>query len=66
MREILQIAADQFYYIGISSTPDDYAVVRNTFRNVPQTMWGAWIYPNPGPVNPEHFFLEGGGRAAGR
>jgi peptide/nickel transport system substrate-binding protein len=62
MAEILQMAADHFYYIGISTTPNDYAIVKNNFRNVPDQMWGAWIYPNPGPVNPEQFFIEGGGQ----
>ena len=56
MGEILQIAADEFYVLGISLPVDGYGVVRNDFRNVPKSMPGSYLYPNPAPCNPEQFF----------
>ena len=56
MKEILDIAADQFYVIGISTPPTLYAVVKNTMRNVPSHPW-AWIYPSPGPSNTEQYYF---------
>ena len=35
MSQILDIAADQFYTIGISLTPDGYGIVKNNMHNVP-------------------------------
>jgi peptide/nickel transport system substrate-binding protein len=56
MKQILDIAANQFYAIGLSLPVSGYGIVRNDFHNVPKTMIGAWLYPNPGPVNPPQFF----------
>lgn len=61
MNEILEIAADEFFTIGISLTAPGYGVVRNNFRNVPESMPSTGgDYPNPGPTNPSQYFLEGG------
>jgi peptide/nickel transport system substrate-binding protein len=57
MKEILDIAADQFYIIGISLSPNGYGIVKNSMSNVPKTMPGAWLFPNPAPVNPSQFFF---------
>lgn len=56
MKQILTIAKDQFYAIGLSTPVNGYGILRNDFHNVPQSMFGAWLYPNPGPANPEQFF----------
>jgi peptide/nickel transport system substrate-binding protein len=58
MAEIIQIAADEFYVIGISLPPSGYGIVRDNFHNVPETMPDSWIYPNPAPTNPEQYFIE--------
>ena len=58
MMEILDIAADEFYVIGVSLPVDGYGVVRNDFHNVPKAMPNSYIYPNPGPSNPEQFFTQ--------
>ncbi len=57
MAEIVQIAADEFYIIGISLPPSGYGVVRNNFHNVPESMPDSWTYPNPAPTNPEQYFI---------
>jgi peptide/nickel transport system substrate-binding protein len=58
MNEILEIAADQFYAIGISLNPPGYGIVKNNFHNVPSPHANAWLYPQPGPVNPPQFWIE--------
>jgi peptide/nickel transport system substrate-binding protein len=57
MLQILDIAADQFYFMGISTEAAGYGVVRNNFHNVPATMPESWQYPTPAPTNPEQYFL---------
>lgn len=58
MNEILEIAADQFYAIGISLNPPGYGIVKNNFHNVPSPHPNAWLYPQPGPLTPAQFWIE--------
>lgn len=58
MNEILQIAADEFWTMGIAWPASGYGVKKTNFRNVPETMPASWIYPTPGPTNPEQYFIE--------
>jgi len=60
--EILDIAAEEFYAIGISLPLQGYGIVKNTFHNVPEVMPSAWLYPHPAPTRPEQYFTESGGR----
>lgn len=55
-REILEIAADYFPVIGISTPADSFMVVKNDIRNMPANMIQTWPYPTPGPANPFTFF----------
>ena len=57
MKQIMEIAADQFYVIGISTAPNLYAVTKNNFRNV-APHFSSWMYPSPGPVDPSQFFFK--------
>ena len=57
MGEILAIAADQFYVIGIVRPEEGYAIVQNNFRNVQDVIPFAWIYPTPAPANPQQYFI---------
>lgn len=58
MRQILQIAKEEFYSIGISSPIPGYGTVKNDFRNmVPETFF-AYYFPYPGVTNPEQYFKE--------
>lgn len=59
MAEIIQIAADEFYVIGISLPPSGYGIVQNDFYNVPTSMPDSWTYPNPAPTNTEQYFIKG-------
>jgi peptide/nickel transport system substrate-binding protein len=58
MREIIEIAKDRFYVIGLSSSPPGYGIVKNNFHNVPESMPGSWQYPTPAPTNPEQYWIE--------
>jgi peptide/nickel transport system substrate-binding protein len=58
MKEILDIAVEQFYAIGISLGAPGYGIVKNNFHNVPSPHPGAWLYPNPGPTNPQQYWIE--------
>ncbi|MGV9382450.1 ABC transporter substrate-binding protein [Nonomuraea sp. NPDC003707] len=54
-RKVIEIAAQQFYAIGISTYPDEYGIVSNSFKNVPDSMAGAPT--TPGPTQPEQYSL---------
>ncbi|MCB0159988.1 MAG: ABC transporter substrate-binding protein, partial [Caldilineaceae bacterium] len=58
MEEILQIAADEFYALGISLPAPGYGIVKNNFKNVPASFPNAWLYPHPAPTNPEQYYIE--------
>jgi peptide/nickel transport system substrate-binding protein len=58
MRQILDIAKDQFYLIGISTPLTGYGVVKDTFHNMVVQTYFAAMFPYPGVVNPEQYFIE--------
>lgn len=58
MNQILELAADQFYTIGLALPAGDYRVVNNTLHNVPDTVISGWLYPGPAPVNFETFYIQ--------
>lgn len=60
MKEILKIDAENLYVIGISRPPLGYYIAKNNFRNVPETYFGSWLYPQPAPFNPCQFFIKKG------
>ena len=57
MRQILQIAAEQFYVFGVTLPRDGYGIVANRIRNMRKSMPNSWGYPTPAPTNPEQYFL---------
>ncbi|WP_020574353.1 ABC transporter substrate-binding protein [Actinopolymorpha alba] len=57
MTKILDIAAETFWAIGISLPVGGYGIVKNNFHNVPKSMPDSFIYPTPGPTNPEQYFI---------
>jgi peptide/nickel transport system substrate-binding protein len=59
MLEVLQIAADQFYSIGVCLPPRGYGVVKNNFFNVPAVIFDSFTWLSPAPANPSQFFIEG-------
>ncbi|MFO1061957.1 MAG: ABC transporter substrate-binding protein [Dongiaceae bacterium] len=57
MKEILDIAADQFYAFGISTPGPLYAVVKNNMHNVPVAFF-SWTYPSPVASGTEQYFFS--------
>ncbi len=57
-RQVLEIAKDEFFYIGICTEPDGYGVVKNNVGNVPEEMPGDVGYQPPGPTNPETYYFS--------
>jgi peptide/nickel transport system substrate-binding protein len=60
MREILAIAKEEFYSIGISTALPGYGVVRNSFKNMVKETFFAASFPYPGATYPEQYFLDEG------
>ena len=58
MEEILELSADIFYAIGVTTEPNGYGIVNKRLRNVPDSIPLSWIYPTPAPANPQTFFFE--------
>jgi peptide/nickel transport system substrate-binding protein len=58
MREILQIAADQFYAIGITTPAPMYGVAKNNLRNILEPHVRSWIFPTPSPIDIEQWYFE--------
>ncbi|HSH80336.1 MAG TPA: ABC transporter substrate-binding protein, partial [Herpetosiphonaceae bacterium] len=56
MKQILQITKEQFYVIGVTLPPNGYGIVKNDFHNVPATMFNAYLWPHPGPTNPQQYY----------
>ena len=57
MREILQIAKEQFYTIGTLLTPEALGIVKENVHNVPSQMFSSYSWPQPGASAPEQFFI---------
>jgi peptide/nickel transport system substrate-binding protein len=57
MTEILDIATEQFYRIGISLDTGQYGVVKNNYYNVPLAMPESWNYPDPFPTNTSTYWI---------
>jgi len=58
MGQILDINADLFLAIGVSLPAADYGIVKNNFHNVPASMISDAPLHNPGPSNPQQYFIE--------
>ncbi|WP_114559271.1 ABC transporter substrate-binding protein [Desertihabitans aurantiacus] len=57
-KEIIAIAKDRFFYIGICTEANSYGIVRNDMEvNVPDEMSGINAFQPPGPTNPEQYFF---------
>jgi peptide/nickel transport system substrate-binding protein len=58
MKQILQIAADQFYVFGVSQAPDGYGILKNDMANFTMTMPNSFGWPTPAPTRPEQFYKK--------
>ncbi len=58
MREILDIATEQFWVMGITKYYKGYGIVKNNFHNVPETVWQWHVSSSPAQTRPEQYFIE--------
>jgi peptide/nickel transport system substrate-binding protein len=58
MKEILDIAKEEFYIIGISLAGEGFGIVKNNFHNVPEIIPDSWSYPTVSPTNPCQYFID--------
>ncbi|GAB4428360.1 MAG: ABC transporter substrate-binding protein [Chloroflexi bacterium OHK40] len=58
MRQILAIAKEQFYVFGIALPAPGFGIVKNSYGNVPRTMFDAYNWPNPAAAKAEQFFIR--------
>ncbi len=58
LKQMLQLAKEDFWVIGTISTPPSFAVVSNKFKNIPDTQPDCWPYPQPGQLHSESFWIE--------
>ncbi|MGN6758082.1 MAG: hypothetical protein ACTHMJ_17015, partial [Thermomicrobiales bacterium] len=63
MMQILDLAADAFYAIGISLHPSGYGMVKNTLHNVPAAMLSSPLFEEPAPLNTCLFYQDTGARS---
>ncbi len=58
MKQLLDIAADQFWIMGVSLPANGYGIVKNNFKNVPKQMFSSGQeFCNPGATMPEQYFI---------
>lgn len=58
MQQILHLAAEQFFVMGLTLDQEGYGVISPHMANVPGVMPYAWSYPTPAPTNPCQYFFE--------
>jgi peptide/nickel transport system substrate-binding protein len=56
MREVLEMAADQFYSIGIRQPPPGFGIAKNNFRNILNPLPMAGPLWRPAPESVQFFF----------
>ncbi|OSM42800.1 ABC transporter substrate-binding protein [Nesterenkonia sp. PF2B19] len=58
MEELLDVSAEAFWTIGISTSPNRVGVVADGLRNAPHQLFEASAYQNPGPSYPAVWWWE--------
>lgn len=58
MKQLFDIAADEFEVMGVCLGVNAFGVVRNNLQNVPGKYPSSWSYPNPAPVLPQQFWFS--------
>ncbi|WP_157975614.1 ABC transporter substrate-binding protein [Brachybacterium sp. YJGR34] len=57
-QQVLDIAKEEFWGIGIVTAPNPYWVVKNRLKNVLEGVPDTWVYRTPGHANPETWFIS--------
>jgi peptide/nickel transport system substrate-binding protein len=58
-REIMEIATDSFWLLGIGQEPERTGVIADNFHNVPlDHIYHSPMWVTPGPSDPSQFFMS--------
>lgn len=57
-QKINELNAKNLWVIGLVKSFPGFYLVKNNFRNVSEKDFSSWMYPNPGPICPEQFFIR--------
>lgn len=57
MKQILTLGQENFPVIGVSLPGDTYYIAKNNVRNLPDTMFQAYLFPTPGPYDPSQWYF---------
>jgi peptide/nickel transport system substrate-binding protein len=57
MKQILQLAKENFPVIGVSLPGNGYFIAKNNLRNVAEPMLHAYLFPTPAPYDPFQWYF---------
>jgi peptide/nickel transport system substrate-binding protein len=57
-RQVLAITKEEFPVIGVGLMPNSYSIIRNNLKNAPESMFNAWLFPTPAPMDPVTWYFE--------
>lgn len=57
MNQILTLGQENFPVIGVSLPGDTYYIAKNNMRNLPDSMFQAYLFPTPGPYDPQQWYF---------
>jgi len=58
MKQILTIGQENFPVIGVSLPGDTYYIAKNDMRNIPETLFQAYLFPTPAPYDPFQWYFS--------
>lgn len=58
MMQILDIAAEQFWCIGIALRSGEYGIFTNSLGNTPESSVTGWLHADMAPTNPVQYFRK--------
>lgn len=59
-RQVLEIAKQEFWGIGVGTALNQYWVVKNRIHNIIEGVPDTWVYKTPAHANPETWFINEG------
>lgn len=58
MKQILTIGEENFPVIGVSLPGNSYYIAKNSLRNIPPTLFSAYLFPTPAPYDPFQWYFD--------
>ena len=57
MKQILVLAQENFPVVGVSLPGNTYYIAKNNLKNIVPTMFQAYLFPTPGPYDPQQWYF---------